>query len=334
MLTHQENLDLPLSIRPRFGSLGHSSLLPNRLLKRSTQGSAWPGKTAHPQQMEPLNPAFRRLPWSSHRSYTRNSYGYYTPISFWARNKPTIVVGGVIGLCCGTYYWQWTAAKVAERGDHALSDLIRRNFINSAENIREGRWWVLISSSFAHGNLLHLGFNMIALWGFGSGFVGMFGVPWFVGLWTFSAASCSAAQIYWQHTQERLRRETVGRRLDKRDDPTILGIRISRERALAISGGSGVHGPQFGGSLGASGAVCGLTGMFLCTMPKMPIQQLFFLPMPLWLGEVALIVGSAFCMATGYAPEFGHAGHLGGTAAGIAYYYGAVRPWLRRTGRF
>lgn len=35
---------LPLSIRPRLGSLGHNSLLPNRLLKRSTQGSAWPGK--------------------------------------------------------------------------------------------------------------------------------------------------------------------------------------------------------------------------------------------------------------------------------------------------
>ena len=63
-------------------------------------------------------------------------------------------------------------------------------------------------------------------------------------------------------------------------------------------------------------------------------MQLFFvLLMPLWLGELALTVGSGYCMATGYAPSVGHAGHLGGTAAGIAYYYALVRPWLRRVGR-
>lgn len=289
-------------------------------------------QTFHPLQKEWLNPALRRPPWSSRRSYNKNIHAYNTPQSFWARKKPQIVVAGVIGLCCCTYYVQWTARKLSDKGDHALSDLIRRNLINSEENIRQGRWWVMISSSFAHGNLAHLGVNMLALWGFGTQFVEMFGVTRFVGLWMFSAASCSAAYIYWQRTQDRLCRETVGRRWDKPENLTILGIPISRERAQAISGGSAAYW-QFGGSEGASGVICGLAGTFLCCAPKMPVVFII-LPMSLWLLEASFAIGTVFCMANDYLPLLGHAGHLGGTAAGIAYYYGAARPWLRRTGRF
>lgn len=285
-------------------------------------------------QRKAWNSVLRRPPESSHRSYKKDSHSHHTPESFWARNKPAIVICGVIGLCCITYYCQWTAARLAEKGNHAWSDLVDRNLVNSVENIREGRWWVMISSSFAHVNLAHLGLNMFVLWGFGRGFVGVFGVPCFVGSWMLSAAACSAAQNYWQQTQERLRSEMVGRGWDKRGDPTILGIRISRERALAISGGSGAYRPHIGGSEGASGVICGLTGGLLCYMPKLPIRQFFILPMPLWVGQLVFTVGTAFCMATGSAPIIGHAGHLGGAAAGIAYYYGVARPWLRRSGRF
>lgn len=212
---------------------------------------------------------------------------------------------------------------------------MRQNFINSADNIKEGRWWVQVSSSFAHVNLLHLGINMVALWGFGTRFVALFGVPAFAGLWLFSAATCSGAQIHWELTQERLRKEMAGQRWDKGpEDLTILGMRISSERALAISGGSGALGPHYGGSAGASGAISGLLGVFLCYMPKMPVQQFFILPMPLWLAQLAFTTGSVYCMANGYSPGIGHAGHVGGTVAGIAYYYVAIRRGLRRTGRF
>ena len=279
-----------------------------------------------------LNPVLRRPPYSFHRSYNVKSYYDYTPQSVWGRYKPNIVVGGVIGLCCGTFYCQWTGENLAEKRNHVLSDLIRRNFISSAENIKEGRWWVLITSSFAHVDLPHLALNMLALWGFGRAFVGIFGVPNFVGLWVFSAASSSAAQIYWQVAQERLRRETVGRRWDKREDLKILGISISRERALAISGGSGASRLHYGGDAGASGVICGLTGVFLCLVPMMSSVYLVF-SVPLLLGSLVFYTGSAFCMATGYFPMVGHAANFGGLDAGLAYYYGVARPWLRRTGR-
>ena len=288
-----------------------------------------------PQREKTLNPIFRPPPCYPYRGYNRNSYNAYTPESAWSRNKPKIVVGGVIGLCCGTYCCQWTAKKLSDQGNHAFYDIIRRNFINSADNIKEGRWWVMVTSSFAHVNLLHLGINMVVLWGFGNGFVALFGVPAFAGLWLLSAASCSAAQNHWEETRERLRKEMAGHRWDKRpEDLTILGMRISKERALAISGGSGALGPHYGGSAGASGALSGLLGFFLFYMPKMPVQLFFILPMPLWLAQLAFTTGSVYYMANGYSPGIGHAGHMGGTVAGIAYYYGVIRPWLRRTGRF
>ena len=285
------------------------------------------------QLREPLSPVSRRPLLSYRRSYHQNSYGYDAPESFWKRNKSRIVVGGAIGLCCGTYFCQWTAEKLAQQGDSALHDRIRQNLINSVENIRERRWWVIFSSSFAHINLAHLGVNMFCLWRLGRDFVYVFGIPHFVGLWVFAAASCSLAQICWQNTQERLRVETTGRRWDKSPEHKILGISISRERALAISGRDGPPGPHQGGSAGASGVICGLTGLFVSFMPNMRMTIMIFTTR-LWIGEVVFAAGSVFCMATGALPSIGHAGHLGGVAAGIAYYYGVARPWLRRTGRF
>ena len=284
-----------------------------------------------------LNLLLQEAPWAfdgsyNKRSYKKRKYYNYTHQSVWMRNKPNIVVGSVVGLCCATYYCQWTGAKRTEKGVHALSDLIRRNFIGSAENLREGRWWVLISSSFAHVNLPHLALNMLALWGAGRSIVGVLGVSYFAGLWVVSAMSSSWAQIQWQETQERLRRETVGRRWDRAEHPEVLGIPISRERALVISGGKGALGPHYGGGAGASGAISGLMATLLCLVPKAPTIFLVF-PMPLWLGSLFFYTGSAFCMATGNLPMIGHAAHLGGFAAGLFGYWGMARLLLRRTGR-
>lgn len=278
----------------------------------------------HPNPLKPLSRLPPRLPF--HRSYNANSYHVHHYPSFWARNKAILITSGVTGLCLGTYYLQWTAES-----NFDLSRFIERNLINSPENINEGRWWVLVSSSIAHANLLHLLVNAIAMWGFIPTTVTLFNVPLFIGGWLFTAASCSAASTYWQAQKHILLHDYNHRPWPKKgEDYTILGLRISRDRAAAICSDAQL---RYGGSVGASGAICGLTGMLLCYLPRLPIRLFFVLPMPLWLGELAFALGSGYCMATGYVPSVGHAGHLGGTAAGIAYYYALVRPWLRRVGR-
>ena len=272
---------------------------------------------------------FKRLPHSWRR---QNSYGSYTPKSLWQRRKPTIVVSGFIGLCCGTFLFQVAAKMQAGMGDSNLQLWVHQNLMSSEQNLREGRWWVLLGSSFTHANVIHLGLNMLCLWSmFGKGFVSHFGPSHFVAIWVLSAVSCSAAGVYWQHTQERLRTAMAFRGWGQKQDLSVLGIPISRERALAISGGSDAR--HYLGGVGASGAICGLSGVLMCYMPRLPVN-LLFIPGPLWGAEIIFVSGSALCMATGFAPFINHAGHISGMAAGIAYYFAVARPWLRRMGRF
>ena len=342
---------------PRPGPLAHPSQLPSLLSKRSSQTFARSGNvhapiptpfspfhdssplTNHqslsprPSPLKPLSRQSPRLP--SHRNHNTNSYHDHHYPSFWARNKAVLVTSGVTGLCFSTYCLQWIAESPTATSNNPLYLFIQRNLINTPENISEGRWWVLISSSIAHGNIIHLLLNTIAMWGFVQSTVNLFGVPLFIGAWLFTAASCSAAENYWHAQKEALRHQYSSRAWQKKgENYTILGIPISRERAVAITSlDRGDALPRFGGSLGASGVICGLTGMFLCVAPQLPVRLFLVLPMRLWLGELIFTVGSGYCMATGYAPYIGHAGHLGWLAGGILYYYALGRPWFRRVGR-
>ncbi|HOD28011.1 MAG TPA: rhomboid family intramembrane serine protease [Syntrophales bacterium] len=53
----------------------------------------------------------------------------------------------------------------------------------------EGRWWTLITASFLHGGLLHLFFNMAALWQLGPFVQQIFGTHRFVVLYVASGAA-------------------------------------------------------------------------------------------------------------------------------------------------
>lgn len=233
-----------------------------------------------------------------------------------------------IFICCAVFMNQVLAQQEANQGNHTRQDWIEQNLINSVENVRQGRWWVMLGSSFAHGNLLHLGINMYALWSVGNGFVSIFGFRLFVALWVNSAVASSAAQIYWYNTKQRFQTEL--QRWDHKQKYTILGIPISKERARVIAGASD---SQYGGSVGASGVTCGLIGLYLFFAPRAPVVMFQFIHSPIWLSEIIFLGGSAFCLATGYLPAIAHAAHLGGTTAGVFYYYSVARPYLRTMAR-
>ena len=233
-----------------------------------------------------------------------------------------------IFICCVVFMNQVLAQQEASQGNRTRHDWIEQNLINSTENVRQGRWWVMLGCSFAHGNLIHLGINMFALWSVGKGFVAIFGFRRFAALWVGSAFISSAAQLYWYTTKERLQMES--RRWDNNQKYTILGIPISKERARVIAGASD---SQYAGSVGASGVTCGLVGLYLFFAPRVPVVLFQFIHSPLWLSEVVFLGGSAFCLATGFLPAIAHAAHLGGTASGVLYYYSVARPYVRKMAR-
>lgn len=60
-----------------------------------------------------------------------------------------------------------------------------------------GQWWRLVTSMFLHGGLLHIAFNMAALWQVGRLVERMFGSARFLGLYMVAGVSGSMASVLW-----------------------------------------------------------------------------------------------------------------------------------------
>ena len=277
-------------------------------------------------QREPLNRLIRRPPWSYRRHYRRTSYDDYFETS-WNISKTTGVLVLTIFPCTTLFLYLSGEEFKSAKGEPSEYDWIQKNIFNKAENVDAGRWWVMFNSSFAHVNLLHLGINMFTLWSFGKTFIEGLGVPCFAGLWVVAAFASSAADIYWQKKKKRLQMDT--RRWDQGQKYTVLGIPISRERALAIAGSD----TRNAGGVGSSGVLFGCLGVFLCVGPTQRATLLGIFSAPLWVHTAVFVGGSAYCLATNFLPMLGHAAHLGGTAAGVAYYFAVAGPLLRRIAR-
>lgn len=61
--------------------------------------------------------------------------------------------------------------------------------------VATGEWWRLLTAAFLHGSLLHLGFNMYALWAFGPMLEARYGTPRFLALYLAGALGGSAGAL-------------------------------------------------------------------------------------------------------------------------------------------
>ena len=233
-------------------------------------------------------------------------------------------MGSVVVICTTTFATNWYAEDLAQRKqDYKLRDFIHQNFVSSLDNVKAGRWWVMVTSSVMHERGLHLGFNMMALLEMGPTAVSLFGAPQFLGLWIFSAVSCSAVSLYWAHYKQKIRRSIVGRRLDEQSMP---------QWTRYINVDNTTMADYYGGAVGASGSLFGLSTALMGVSPKESVGLRFvpFVQLPWWVMNTIFAGGSLYCMITGAIPYISHAGHLGGMAGGVVYYLGILRPFLRR----
>jgi rhomboid protease GluP len=60
-----------------------------------------------------------------------------------------------------------------------------------------GQWWRLVTSMFLHGGLLHISFNMFALWQVGRLVERMFGSVRFLALYMIAGVCGSLASVLW-----------------------------------------------------------------------------------------------------------------------------------------
>ncbi|HEY7746754.1 MAG TPA: rhomboid family intramembrane serine protease [Desulfuromonadales bacterium] len=61
----------------------------------------------------------------------------------------------------------------------------------------EGEWWRCLTYAFAHGGIIHLGFNMVVLYQVGPLLEGEIGKARFIFLYTFTALTATALGYFW-----------------------------------------------------------------------------------------------------------------------------------------
>jgi len=138
--------------------------------------------------------------------------------------------------------------------------------------------WQLVTYSFLHGGLLHLFFNMYALFLFGSEIERLFGSRWY--LTYFAVCVVTAA--------------------------------LSQLAVAAIT-----NAPPYP-TVGASGGVFGLLLAFGMYFPRRPLMLIFApIPIPAWLFVTLYGLLELYLGVTGASPGVAHFAHLGGMIGGF-----------------
>ena len=240
----------------------------------------------------------RYLPHFQRRSYNST---YHQP-----HGNPNILPYTFMAICCAGCAF----ANYARTTHPQLLPLIDRHAVCSLQNIREGRYHTMLTSSLTHFSPIHLAANMFGLSQLGPLMVTAFGPSGFLVLWVGGSLACDTATLYW----ERMLQQADGAGAQSR---TMKGIRP--EQTVETK------------AVGASGSVLGMLAVFGCRMPKHRIIVFPLpIPMPAWLAIGSFAVGSVYCAVNVLLPFIGHAGHLGGMAFGTAYYYTWGRRYLKR----
>ena len=169
------------------------------------------------------------------------------------------------------------------------------NFLVSWDALKEGRVWTLLTSEFSHNMLFHILINMYVFYGFGSALESTLGSKRFVGFYLVAAIVSSLAHA-------------------------MVSAFILDEPGLP--------------ALGASGAVAGVILLYSLIFPQQKILLLGLIPLPAIWGAVLLVgmdLWGLIAQADGTSSlPIGHGAHLGGALTGLIYYFGFIRPRLKK----
>jgi len=158
---------------------------------------------------------------------------------------------------------------------------MRRHFMVSRKNVREGRVHTLLTSCFSQFSVGHLLGNMVTLYFFAPEIVVSQGPRRFLGLYLGSGIAASCFHLLWSA------------RKSSRDIP----------------------------ALGASGSVNALTVLFACQSPFRPMYLMFIpIPIPAWLLTGVFLSRDLIGAGANTSDGIGHAAHLGGAACGLLYH--------------
>ncbi len=173
------------------------------------------------------------------------------------------------------------AAFVLQQVDYAyIHSHADRYLMLSADGLKQGHIWQLLTFQFMHGGLLHLFCNLLGIWFFGRFIESRLGGKNFL-------------KIYFAGG--------------------LIGGFL--QAALGL-----IFPNHFGGPvLGASAGVCGVFAAFTMIEPRAQVLLWFFLPVrAVYLLVVSIVIALFFTIVPSD-PGIAHAAHLGGLLTGVAF---------------
>lgn len=119
---------------------------------------------------------------------------FHDRIDHWTPSTP--VIWTLLALNIGVYALMWLDRS---GGGTTVGESIKlvRWGSNAGPLTLDGQWWRLVTSMFLHGSLLHIAFNMLALYQVGRLVERMFGSLRFVALYMLAGVAGSMASVLW-----------------------------------------------------------------------------------------------------------------------------------------
>jgi len=137
-------------------------------------------------------------------------HAFHDRIDYWSPSAP--VIWAVLTLNIGIYFLMWLMRRSLPGGalgsmlgwgwNSTYDAFLRANQLvawgsNAGDRTLHGEWWRLVTSLFLHGSLLHLVFNMLALWQVGVLVERLFGSARFIALYAIAGVCGSIASVMW-----------------------------------------------------------------------------------------------------------------------------------------
>lgn len=213
--------------------------------------------------------------------------GSFGPQRRFAANQ--FILKGFIGVNVALYGYHMYTWLQAKQGYMDNFKNYMQNWTMNLRDVKNGYWWQPVTCMFSHGGIIHIGFNMLTFWSLGRTLCAMPVTP---GQFTLVVlGSGLAGSLSWL-IQKELQEE------------------------------AGAYKPSR--ALGFSGAVTGTVTALACFMPREKIGLFGVINMPLWLFVVGYGLYDGYYL-NGENNNVAHAGHLGGMAFSLAYYFVSLR---------
>jgi rhomboid protease GluP len=119
---------------------------------------------------------------------------FHDRIDHWTPHTP--VIWALLALNIAVFVLMWLDPSGRGSPMAEAAKLVRWGS-NAGPYTLRGQWWRLVTSMFLHGGLLHIAFNMFALWQVGRLVERMFGSPRFLGLYMIAGVCGSLASVLW-----------------------------------------------------------------------------------------------------------------------------------------